>query len=153
MKREILTSALVLTAMAHPAAAQDATPQFIMNSALSPASVTPPRGETGPARGFVYTGRLADGGGPLRWADYPIVSHVFSGSPAEAAGLRVGDSIMTVNGRDATETEAFFDAKVGGTWTLTVQRGLQVLEISYILVEPTWLLSEWTPPADSFWAP
>lgn len=105
--------------------------------------------EKGPIRGFVYSGRLADGDGPVRWADYPVVSHVFSGSPAAAAGLRVGDAILRANGRDGTETEGYRGGGVGSTYTLVVQRGFQEVEISFVLIEPTWLASEWAPPAGS----
>lgn len=38
-----------------------------------------------------------------KWAsaDYPVVTEIDSGSTAERAGLRSGDVILTVNGRDA----------------------------------------------------
>ena len=102
-------------------------------------------GEKGSIRGFVYQGRLAAGDGPLRWADYPVVSHVYSGSPAQAAGLQVGDVILRVNGRDGTDTRAYRAGQPGSTYSLVVQRGFRELQISYVLVEPTWLRSEWTP--------
>lgn len=111
-----------------------------------------PGGRRGGILGFVYSGAPASDGS-MRWADYPVVRHVFSGSPAQAAGLREGDAILRVNGREGTEPTAYHHPRVGQPYTLVVQRGLQELEISFTLVEPTWPASEWTPPAGSYSAP
>jgi S1-C subfamily serine protease len=121
--------------------------------ALGSSPLLAQRAELGPIRGFVYHGALAQDGGAARWADYPIVVHVFAGSPAEAAGVRVGDRVLRVNGRDGTAFGGYRGGGPGATYTLVVQRGFREVEISFVLVEPTWLASEWTPPGGSFRTP
>lgn len=151
MNRAPLILALLLAASAQTAAAQTSTPAAdVARSITAPAR--DPGGPRGAILGFVYSGR-PDDGREMRWADYPVVSHVFSGSPAQAAGLRAGDAILRVNGRDGTEMTAYHNRHVGKTYTLVVQRGLREVEITFTLVEPTWPASEWTPPAGSFSAP
>jgi S1-C subfamily serine protease len=138
MKKLIcVATALVLLAAADPGHAQQAASRGVAGV------------EKGPPRGFVYEGRPTDGD-PPRWADFPVVRHVFSGSPALAAGLRVGDVILRVNGREGTETGGYRGGAVGSTYSLVVQRGFERVEISFVLVEPTWPRSEWSPPPGSY---
>lgn len=100
--------------------------------------------------GFAYSSNLApDNGGEMRWADYPVVRHVYSGAPAAQAGVRVGDQILRINGRDGTETAAYHNLRVGDRCTLVVQRGTREMEISFILTARTWSLDEFTPPGRS----
>jgi carboxyl-terminal processing protease len=48
-----------------------------------------------------YSGRYTGIGIEVSFtSDYPVVSQVFPGSPAEAAGLQPGDAIVAVDGRD-----------------------------------------------------
>jgi S1-C subfamily serine protease len=97
--------------------------------------------------GFAYSSNLIDdASGALKWADYPVVRHVYGGSPAAQAGLRVGDQILRINGRDGTEPKAYHNPRIGERCTLVVQRGTQEVEISYVLTARTW-------PADEFTAP
>jgi S1-C subfamily serine protease len=97
--------------------------------------------------GFVYSSALAPAeGGALRWADYPLVRHVYSGSAALQAGLRVGDQILRVNGRDGTETTAYHDPRVGDRWTVVVQRGTREVEVSFVITPRTWPADEFVPP-------
>lgn len=151
MNRAPMVLALLIAAWAQAASAQSAAPApDLARSTSTPAP--DPGGPRGSRFGFVYGGRPADGS-EMRWADYPTVRHVFSNSPAQAAGLRVGDAILRVNGRDGTEMTAYHGSRVGQTYTFVVQRGLQEVEITFTLVEPTWPLSEWTPPAGTYSAP
>jgi predicted metalloprotease with PDZ domain len=64
----------------------------------------------------------------------PVVSSVESGAPAEAAGLREGDALISVNGKAASTGEAAWLASTspGGAVRLSVNRDGQMLEISYI---------------------
>jgi S1-C subfamily serine protease len=97
--------------------------------------------------GFAYSSNLIDdAAGAMKWADYPVVRHVYGGSPAARAGLRVGDQILRINGRDGTEPKAYHNPRIGERCTLVVQRGTQEVEISYVLTARTW-------PADEFTAP
>ncbi len=97
--------------------------------------------------GFAYSSNLIDdASGALKWADYPVVRHVYSGSAAAQAGLRVGDQILRINGRDGTEPKAYHNPRIGERCTLVLQRGTQEVEISYVLTARTW-------PADEFSAP
>jgi S1-C subfamily serine protease len=155
MKRMVMAMGLLLAAAAaQPTLTEKAAAQTLTTRSFAAAtSAEPSPGRKGGLLGFVYSGSLANGDDALRWADYPVVRHVFSGSPAEGAGLRVGDAILQVNGRDGTETTAYHGSRVGQSWTLVVQRGLEQREIRFVLVEPTWLASEWTPPPGSYRAP
>lgn len=96
--------------------------------------------------GFAYSSNLIDdASGALKWADYPLVRHVYSGSPAARAGLQVGDQILRINGRDGTEPAAYHNPRIGGHCTLLVQRGTRQVEISYVLTARTWPADEFTP--------
>lgn len=151
MNRATMILALLFAAWAQTAAAQTTAPEpDVARAGSTPAP--DPGGRRGGILGFVYTGRPV-AGNEMRWEDYPVVSHVFSGSPAQAAGLRAGDAILRVNGRDGTEMTAYHNRHVGKAYTLVVQRGMQEVEITFTLVEPTWPASEWTPPAGSRRAP
>jgi predicted metalloprotease with PDZ domain len=63
----------------------------------------------------------------------PVVSSVEAGGPAEAAGLREGDVLVSVNGRSASSGEAEWLASTspGGAVRLRVDRDGEVIEISY----------------------
>jgi predicted metalloprotease with PDZ domain len=63
----------------------------------------------------------------------PVVSSVESGGPAEAAGLREGDVLISVNGKSASTGEAEWLASTapGRNMKLRVNRDGQILEISY----------------------
>ncbi len=84
-----------------------------------------PRGALGiswsykPARPLVV--RPGDPPTPLNV--YPAVSRVASGSPAERAGLAVGDTIVSANGRDARLGRIFPDRVPGTEYTVRVRRG------------------------------
>lgn len=54
---------------------------------------------------------------------YPAVGRVAPGSPAEQAGLMAGDTIVSVNGRDARLGRIFPDRVPGTEYTVRVRRG------------------------------
>jgi len=68
-----------------------------------------------------------------------MVSSVEDGSPADKAGVKVGDIIRRVNGtpiRDVDEAyRALFGANVGDTITLTVERDGKSLTMKLLLLE------------------
>lgn len=85
-----------------------------------------------PVRGFSYTDRSRTLG---CW----VVNSLSEESNAEKAGLRNGDHIMAVNGRDVKgisleERKHFFDGMTG--ITLTIQRDTETVEISFPFDEP-----------------
>ncbi len=100
--------------------------------------------------GFAYSSNLVrDESGAMKWVDYPVVRHVYSGSPAARAGLQTGDQIVRINGRDGTEPAAYHNPRVGDACTLVVQRGSSEVEITYVVTARTWPADEYTPPGQS----
>ena len=85
-----------------------------------------------PVRGFSYTDRS-------RTLGYWVVNSLAEESNAEKAGLRNGDRIVAVNGRDVKgisleERKTFFDGMT--EITLTIQRDHETVEISFPFDEP-----------------
>lgn len=80
-----------------------------------------------PPLGFLFGVRP----GPGNAYGYPDVRTVVSGSAADAAGLKVGDVIVAVDGRDM-RYEDFFPVTVAGTrYVMLVRRGEEELELVY----------------------
>ena len=85
-----------------------------------------------PVRGFSYTDRS-------RTLGYWVVNSLSEESNAEKAGLRNGDHIVVVNGRDVKDISfkdqrTFFDGMT--EITLTIQRDTETIEISFPFDEP-----------------
>jgi len=85
-----------------------------------------------PVRGFGYTDRS-------RTLGYWVVNGLYAPSNAEKAGLRKGDHIIVINGRNVKEIgleeqRTLFDGLSGVT--LTIQRGDTLQEISFKFDEP-----------------
>ena len=68
-----------------------------------------------------------------------LITEVAAGSPAAKAGLKVGDAIVNVNGKDITSADDLIRAirisKIGETVTITYWRGNQKNSTSAILME------------------
>jgi len=68
-----------------------------------------------------------------------LITEVAAGSPAAKAGLKVGDAIVNVNGKDITNADDLIRAirisKIGETVTITYWRGNQKNSTSAILME------------------
>jgi carboxyl-terminal processing protease len=66
--------------------------------------------------------------------DYPVISAVLAGSPAQKAGLRTGDVIVKIDGRDtkgmrSEEASTLIRGREGTLVSLTISRGGQVQEV------------------------
>jgi len=68
--------------------------------------------------------------GPPRSVDYPIVSRVDSGSVAARAGLRIGDVLLSVNGKDGREAQLFRLEKGAERWVMRIRRGTEEMELT-----------------------
>ncbi len=87
---------------------------------------------------------------------YPVVAEVVEGSPAEAAGIRRGDRVLTIAGRDARDPVTPFEEimmspgtrkpveieREGARLTLTLETGR---DPRYHLGSPGWLLLQDVP--------
>jgi C-terminal processing protease CtpA/Prc len=78
--------------------------------------------------------RGADGN--VRMRDYPSVKAVVAGSPAARAGLRVGDLIVSSNGRDGRTPPLFEGIRPGTQVVLRIRRGDDEREITFVAREP-----------------
>jgi hypothetical protein len=87
--------------------------------------------------GWLDVGNVAQGG----WATAPdeTVTQVLPGSPTEAAGLQVGDKIISMGGIAMTDAEARRQRarpKVGETWEFIVERDGQTVSLDVTFGEP-----------------
>ncbi|HET7233601.1 MAG TPA: M56 family metallopeptidase [Longimicrobium sp.] len=85
--------------------------------------------------GFVYhypgpAGRPGVPAGPGRHA---TVTSVAQGSPADLAGLRAGDELVTVNGVDGGEPKLLSDRRPGTEYALRVRRGGQEHDLRLVV--------------------
>jgi S1-C subfamily serine protease len=95
------------------------------------------RGYRDPATMPTPTGMLYSPGviemqpdGPPRSVDYPVVSRVDSGSVSARAGLRIGDVLLAVNGKDGREAQLFRLEKGAERWVMRIRRGTEEMELT-----------------------
>jgi predicted metalloprotease with PDZ domain len=79
-----------------------------------------------------------------------VLDEVFKGSPAEAAGLEVGDILLVLNGIAYTDEnkkalmEAYKEMRPGGIMTFEVERNGERLEIEVTIGEiPDYIVAQW----------
>lgn len=76
--------------------------------------------------------------GPNNTFRHPFVHTVVPGTNAERAGIQVGDTILTINGRDARQGQLFPVRQAGTRYLLRVRRGREEMELTFIFpVIPT----------------
>ncbi|HET7234425.1 MAG TPA: PDZ domain-containing protein [Longimicrobium sp.] len=88
-----------------------------------------------PPLGFSVKFSLTDGGPD----PYPEIITVVPGSNAALAGMAVGDTLLSVNGRDASERTPLFPDRTPGTkYTMRVRRDGEDIELifSFPVVPP-----------------
>lgn len=95
---------------------------------------TPPPGHG--SIGFRYEWRDALIQRETRPSTFPLVSCVIVGSPAERAGLRPGDIIVAVNGRDPRLRGSFAERQVGARWVVRIQRAGEERDVSFVIAAP-----------------
>ena len=79
-----------------------------------------------------------------------VLGEVFKGSPAEAAGLEVGDALLVLNGIAYTDEnekalmKAYKEMRPGGEMTFDIERDGQRLEIVVTIGEiPDYIVAQW----------
>lgn len=79
-----------------------------------------------------------------------VLEEVFKGSPAEAAGLRVGDYLLVLNGIAYTDgneealMKAYKGMRPGGKMTYEIERDGERLEIVVTIGEiPDYIVAQW----------
>ncbi|WP_419940140.1 PDZ domain-containing protein [Candidatus Palauibacter sp.] len=101
-----------------------------------PREPDPSRGVTGIAYNPFPGGLLLDDKGnsvivPPSERPYPIIVRIHPCSPAEEAGLLVGDRLVRINGRDARELPTpWHGGKPGAIEEIEVHRGEKLIEVS-----------------------
>lgn len=98
-------------------------------------SSAPARNARGANVGWAYAwsgGVVTGPDGAMRKRNHPRVTQVAAGSVGARAGLRVGDIIVFINGRDSRSMPMFVGVKPGDTIVLRVRRGDEEREISYV---------------------
>ena len=68
---------------------------------------------------------------PVSERPYPVIVLIRPCSPGDEAGLRDGDVMLEINGRDAREMpKPWRESRVGAAQEITVRRGEEVIETS-----------------------
>lgn len=99
--------------------------------ATAPADAPEPRGYVG----ISIDGQATLRGDQIKESTHPTVAEVRRGSPAEKAGLRTGDIILEINGRDARERGSFL-LRPQVTYTLRIRRGSEERELTLVPTAP-----------------
>lgn len=86
---------------------------------------------------YGWTGGISPGpDGRARVSTYPRVVDVVPSSPAAQAGLRAGDTIVSVNGRDGMSPPLFENVRAGTRVVIRIRRSDEEREISFVPREP-----------------
>lgn len=129
MKIRLLALALGTCLALHPsdARAQDATaPEMRSRTTVRNPNANRSGPRTGVSLGF-------SGFSPGRLKEFPTVRALTSGGSGERAGLMVGDTIRTVNGRDARQLPVFPNRAPGARYVLRIRRGGEDREVTMVL--------------------
>jgi hypothetical protein len=105
-----------------------------------PASIPSPTGM------LYYAGTLEIGpDGHYRATEYPVVTRVDSGSVSAQAGFRLGDVLLSVNGRDGRVARLFRLERGDTRWVIRIRRGAEEKEL--VMEVPPSMQSASKPPS------
>lgn len=84
------------------------------------------------ATGMIYYGGAVEvrPDGRMGLADFPVVTRVDSGSVSWRGGLRAGDVLLSVNGRDTRDARPFRRERGETSWRVRIRRDAQEEEIT-----------------------
>lgn len=82
-----------------------------------------------PSWGFAFGMRA----GPRLEYTHPYVTEVVKGSTAEEAGLAVGDTILSVDGRDTRQPPMFPDESPGVRHLMRIRRAGEEMELTFVM--------------------
>lgn len=127
---------LLLFAAALVAPATLPAQQASARQAITIRSEKPPRGWIGVSWRLDPNYILRAGEARTRAAGFPTVSRVEEGSPAATAGLRVGDAIVSLNGRDSRDGPLFTRIDPGTRYVIRIRRGDEEREVTLTVARP-----------------
>jgi membrane-associated protease RseP (regulator of RpoE activity) len=134
----ILALAAALALHAGRAAAQGGEPPrpggVLHHTAI--ANGNPANGSVARTFGFAWGMSTRPGPDHSPTFGHPYVTVVVPGSNAARAGLVVGDTIVSVNGRDTRQPPLFPVRRAGTEYVLLVRRGGEERELTYVFPEP-----------------
>lgn len=134
----VLAAAAALALQAGAAAAQGGEPPrpggVLRHTTF--ANGNPANGSVARTFGFAWGVSSRPGPDQRPVFDHPYVTVVLPGSNAARAGLAVGDTIVSVNGRDTRQPPLFPVRRAGTEYTLLVRRGGEERELTYVFPEP-----------------
>lgn len=88
------------------------------------------------AIGLSWGGRPVFTNGGVRLEEYPVVRQVVEGSGGDLAGIRVGDHIVSVDGRDAREGGIFRNREPGTRYRVVIEREGREMEVTLVVIDP-----------------
>jgi C-terminal processing protease CtpA/Prc len=71
--------------------------------------------------------------GPNLEYTHPYITEVVKGSTAEEAGLAVGDTILSVDGRDTRQPPMFPDESPGVRHLMRIRRAGEEMELTFVM--------------------
>lgn len=95
---------------------------------------TKPRDGFGFALQAAISGGSTAAGAAVTATAYPIITKITAGTPADSAGLRVGDEILAIDDRDVIQERVRFDPPAGTSIRLRFRRGSEILEAKLVSV-------------------